>query len=125
MEVRIVDEADFVIEGSGQQLTQQRHLDYTRDKVRQVSRAEKIDDLRITWIEATTRRRLLTDLQNASVYVDVLADVLGQSEADQFDLLGHLSFGTPLRTRSERAAAFIKRKSRILQMQSKPVQEVL
>ncbi|NLI41448.1 MAG: restriction endonuclease subunit R, partial [Caldisericales bacterium] len=78
-----------------------------------------------TWINAITRRKLLTDLQAASVYVDVIADVLGQSEADQFDLLGHLTFGTPLRTRSERAAAFINRESRFLQAQPKPAQEVL
>lgn len=125
LEVRIADEAVFVIEGSGQQLTQQQYLDYTRDKVRQVSQAQKIDDLRRTWIDATTRKKLLTDLQNASVYVDILADVLGQSEADQFDLLGHLTFDTPLRTRSERAAAFINRESRFLQMQPEAAQEVL
>ena len=125
LEVRIADEAVFVIEGSGQQLTQQQYLDYTREKVRQVSQAQKLDDLRNTWINAATRRKLLTDLQAASVYVDVLADVLGQSEADQFDLLGHLTFGSPLRTRSERAAAFINRESRFLQTQPKPAQEVL
>ena len=125
LEVRIADEAVFVIEGSGQQLTQQQYLDYTREKVRQVSQAQKLDDLRNTWINAITRRKLLTDLQAASVYVDVIADVLGQSEADQFDLLGHLTFGTPLRTRSERAAAFINRESRFLQAQPKPAQEVL
>jgi type I restriction enzyme R subunit len=125
LEVRIADEAVFVIEGSGQQLTQQQYLDYTREKVRQVSQAQKLDDLRNTWINAATRRKLLTDLQAASVYVDVIADVLGQSEADQFDLLGHLTFGTPLRTRSERAAAFINRESRFLQAQPKPAQEVL
>lgn len=120
LEVRIADEAVFVLEGSGQQLTQQQYLDYTRDKVQQVSQTQKLDDLCNTWINAATRGKLLTDLQAASVYVDVIADVLGQSEADQFDLLGHLSFGTLLRTSSERATAFIKRESRFLQAQSKP-----
>jgi len=125
LEVRIADEAVFVIEGSGQQLTQQQYLDYTTDKVLQVSQAQKLDDLRNTWINAATRRKLLTDLQAASVYVDVIADVLGQSEADQFDLLGHLTFDTPLRTRSERAAAFLNRESKFLQAQPRPAQEVL
>lgn len=125
LEVRIADEAVFVLEGSGQQLTQQQYLDYTRDKVQQVSQTQKLDDLCNTWINAATRGKLLTDLQAASVYVDVIADVLGQSEADQFDLLGHLSFGTLLLTSSERATAFIKRESRFLQAQSKPAQEVL
>jgi len=93
--------------------------------VRQVSQAQKIDDLRNTWSNAVTRRKLLTDLQDASVYVDVIADILGQSEADPFDLLGHLTFGTPLRTRSERAAAFINRDSRFIETHPRPVQEVL
>ena len=52
LEVRIADEAVFVIEGSGQQLTQQQYLDYTRDKVRQVSQAQRLDDLCNTWINA-------------------------------------------------------------------------
>jgi len=125
LEVRIADEAVFVIESSGQQLTQQQYLDYTREKVRQISQAQKIDDLRNTWINAITRKKLLTDLQNASVYVDVIADVLGQTAADQFDLLGHLAFDTPLRTRSERATAFLNREARFLQNQPRPTQEVL
>jgi len=45
--------------------------------------------------------------------------------ADQFDLLGHLTFGAPLRTRSERAAAFLNRESRFLKAHSRPAQEVL
>lgn len=125
LEVQISDEAVFIIEGSGQQLTQQQYMDYTRDKVRQLSQAVKIDDLRNTWINATTRRKLLSDLKNASVYVDILADVLGQSETDQYDLLAHLTFGTPLRTRSERAAAFLNRESKFLQAQPKAAREVL
>ena len=62
LEVRIADEVVFVIEGSGQQLTQQQYVDYTREKVRQISQAQKIDDLRNTWVNAGTRRKLLTDL---------------------------------------------------------------
>ncbi len=58
LEVRIADEAVFVIEGSGQQLTQRQYLDYTREKVQQISQAKNIDDLRVTWINAQTRRKL-------------------------------------------------------------------
>ena len=125
LEVRIADEAIFVIEGSGQHLTQKQYLDYTREKVRQVSQAQELDDLRNTWINTATRRKLLTDLQNESVYIDVLADVLGQSEADQFDLLGNIAFDAAVRTRSERATAFLNRESRFLDAQPQPAQEVL
>jgi type I restriction enzyme R subunit len=59
------------------------------------------------------------------VYVDVLAEVLGQSEADQFDLLCNLAFGTPIYTRSERAAAFINRESRFIDAHAQPAQQVI
>jgi type I restriction enzyme, R subunit len=125
LEVRIAEEAVFVIEGSGEQMTQKQYLEYTRTKIEQVSKAKKLDDLRSIWIDTPRRRQLLEDLQNASVYVDVLAEVLEQTEADQFDLLGHLAFNTPLRTRSERATAFINRESRFLGEHKKPAQDVI
>jgi type I restriction enzyme R subunit len=106
-------------------MTQKQYLEYTRSKVEQISHARKLDDLRAIWVDTPRRRKLLEDLQMASVYVDVLAEVLGQTEADQFDLLGHLAFNTPLRTRSERATAFINRESRFLSGHKKPAQEVV
>jgi len=125
LEVRIAEEAVFVIEGSGEQMTQKQYLEYTRAKVEQVSKALKLDDLRAIWIDTPRRRQLLDDLQGSSVYVDVLAEVLGQTEADQFDLLGYLTFDAPLRTRSERATAFINRESRFMNKHQKPAQEVI
>ena len=114
LEVKIADEAIFVIEGSGEQLSQQQYLDYTRARVCQVSQAREAEDLRKIWVDSNLRRNFLEELQQASVYVDVLAEVLGQAETDQFDLLCHLTFNTPLRTRSERATAFLNRESRFL-----------
>ncbi|MBN1454157.1 MAG: DEAD/DEAH box helicase family protein [Anaerolineales bacterium] len=125
LEVRIAEEAVFVIEGSGEHLTQAQYLDYTRAKVQQVSQASAVDGLRSIWVNTDTRRRFLQDLQQESVYVDVLAEVLGQSDADQFDLLCHLVFASPLHTRSERAAAFVNRESRFLKAHKPDAQEVI
>ena len=125
LEVRIAEEAVFVIEGTGEQMTQKQYLEYTRAKVGQVSKAGKMDDLRLIWVNTIKRRQLLEDLQRSSVYIDVLAEVLGQTEADQFDLLGHLAFDAPLRTRSERATAFVNGESRFLRTFAPPAQEVI
>ena len=57
--------------------------------------------------------------------MDVLAEVLGQSDADQFDLLCHLVFASPLHTRSERATAFVNRESRFLKAHKPDAQEVI
>ncbi len=125
LEVRIAEEAIFVIEGTSEQLTLAQYLDYTRVKVQQVSQAVTIEDLRALWVNAARRKPFLQALQQASVYVDVLAEVLDKTEADQYDLLCHLAFGAPLRTRSERATAFLNRESRFLSAYQPPAREVL
>jgi type I restriction-modification system DNA methylase subunit len=55
----------------------------------------------------------------------VLADVLAQPRADQFDLLAHLAFGKPLRTRDDRADAFMNREQRFLQKYDSRAREVV
>lgn len=123
--MRIAEEAVFSIEGTGEQLTQTQYIDYTRSKVQQVSQAASVDDLRSIWVDTTRRQEFLQALQQASVYVDVLADVLGKSEAGQYDLLCHLTFGSPLRTRSERATGFLNRESRFLGRHKPPAREII
>lgn len=51
----------------------------------------------------------MEDLRRLSIHPEILAEVEGNTEADSYDVLAHLAFGTPIRTRSERAAAFLNR----------------
>ena len=112
LEVTIADEATFLVETTGQQLSLAQYLDYTRQKVGR--HAPDWLKLRAIWIDSDERRAFLNDLQRASIHVDVLAEVLEQREADQFDLLAHIAFDGPLRTRSQRAVAFINREQRFI-----------
>jgi type I restriction enzyme, R subunit len=76
--------------------------DYTADKVRTLATSE--DDLRALWIDPTRRDELLLRLEEAGLSPEDLAEKLGQRETDTFDLLCHLAFNAPLRSRRERAA---------------------
>ncbi len=113
------------MEKTGQQLTLQEYVNYSADSVRKAAGAGNLEGLRDIWTDRERRRRLLTDLQAASVYVDVLAEVLGQGDADPYDLLAHLAFAAPIRTRRERAEAFINRESRFLNGYMPPAREVI
>lgn len=53
------------------------------------------------------------------------ADVLAQPRADQFDLLAHIAFGKPIRTRDDRADAFVNREQRFLEKQDPGAREVV
>lgn len=107
LEVTIADEAVFFIEATGQQLSLKEYHDYARQRI--VQKASSRKTLREIWIDTARRRAFLDDLQRSSIHPEVLAEVLGQPEADTFDLLCHLAFGSPVRTRAERATAFRNR----------------
>jgi len=107
LEVTIADEAIFLIEATGQQLTLEQYEDYTRRRILQTASNRKV--LRDIWVNTDRRRAFLGDLRRSSIHPEVLAEVLNQPEADIFDLLCHIAFGDPIRTRSERATAFRNR----------------
>lgn len=107
LEVSIADEAIFIIESTGEQLTLEQYRDYTRKRI--LDGAQSRQALRAIWVDSNRRRAFLEELRRSSIHPEVLAEVLSQSEADTFDLLCHIAFGSPIRTRSERAAAFRNR----------------
>jgi type I restriction enzyme R subunit len=123
LEVTIADEATFLVEATGEQLSLEQYLDYTRRKV--VGYVPEWARLAEVWADAEKRRAFLDGLQRASIHVEVLAEVLGQPEADQFDLLAHIAYGKPLRTRRERARAFETREGAFLGRYQEEAREVI
>jgi type I restriction enzyme R subunit len=115
LDVEIADEAIFIIHNTGEQLSLAQYLDYTSEKVKKISGAESVDDLRDVWVDPSIRNNFRNQLENSSVYIDVLSEVLNQTDMDQFDLLGNIAFDEPLLTRSDRVNAFKNRQSGYLQ----------
>lgn len=105
--VDIADEVIFLIESTGQRLSLEEYRDYVRHRI--VRTAETYAALRNLWVDNHRRRAFLEALKQAGIHPEVLAEVLERTEADTFDLLAHLAFGSPLRTREERAHAFKNR----------------
>ncbi len=107
LEVTIADEAIFIVESTGKQLTLSEYRDYVRGTV--LRAAPTMKSLRDIWVNPRRRRDFLEDLKRADVHPEVLAEVMERPDADAFDLLCHLAFGAPLRSRDERATAFRNR----------------
>src|SRR5207253_7270295 len=60
-------------------------------------------DLRKQWADPTMRAEIISKLEERGIDFDQLRSSSNQPEADPFDLLCHLAFNGPLRTRRERA----------------------
>ena len=80
-----------------------RYTDYAAQSVRTL--CPTAPELRALWADATKRAEIIQLLQERGVSFDELADAAQQPDADPFDLLCHVAFNAPLRTRRERAQA--------------------
>jgi type I restriction enzyme R subunit len=121
--VTIADEATFFVESSGDHLTLEQYLDYTRQKV--IGHIPTWTRLHEVWTDQAKREPFLEALEEASVHIEVLAEVLAQPRADQFDLLAHIAFGNPVHTRDERAEAFVNHEQRFLEQHDPKTREVI
>ncbi|WP_292530897.1 EcoAI/FtnUII family type I restriction enzme subunit R [Methylocystis sp.] len=100
-QVEVAAHLVYELDPNGRQLRVVRYTDYAADAVRTLCR--DAIDLRNKWGNVTQRAEIIEALKDRGVSFEQLAEELKQGEADPFDLLCHLAFNAPLKTRRERA----------------------
>lgn len=99
--VQIAAQVVYELNAEGKQLRVVSYTDYTRDKVQALYRSPEA--LAGGWRVRKQRRAILDALQERGINLQRLGEVAGVPEADPLDLLCHLAFNGPLRTRRQRA----------------------
>ncbi len=99
--VEIAAHMVYDLDADGKQLRMVRYTDYAGEKVR--SLCPSTPELRARWADPTQRNELIQALNERGISFEELAESAQQPEADPFDLLCHLAYNAPLRTRRERA----------------------
>jgi len=89
------------LDSDGKQLRVVAYADYTAEKVRMLYPSAAL--LRQRWADPTGRAGIISMLEDRGIDFNELAASVQQPDADPFDLLCHLAFNAPLRTRRERA----------------------
>ncbi|MCR4411661.1 MAG: DEAD/DEAH box helicase family protein [Thermoguttaceae bacterium] len=100
-QVEIAAHLVYELDPDGNQLRVVQFTDYTADKVRTLFR--NAVELREQWSDPDCRRGIIDRLEERGIDFDHLAETANQPDADPLDLLCHLAFNGPLRTRRERA----------------------
>lgn len=108
LRVTIAEEATFFVTGLNEPLTLEQYVDYSREKTLELLPGWEM--LIQAWQEENQRQEIERQLESKSVYPDVLAEVLGFQQVDDFDVLAYVAFECqPIPTREERLRAFLKR----------------
>lgn len=99
--VEIAAHLVYDLDPDGKQLRVTRYTDYAAERVR--SLCPSTPELRKRWADPVQRNELIEALKQRGIDFTELAEAAKQPEADPFDLLCHLAYNAPLRTRRERA----------------------
>ena len=100
-QVSIAAHLVYELDPDGKQLRVVRYAEYAAEKLRAI--VPSAPELRKRWAVPEQRAEIIDALAQRGISFEELAAATGQPEADPFDLLCHLAFNAPLRTRRERA----------------------
>lgn len=98
----------YELDSSGKKLRVVKYTDFTTEKIR--SMYSSAAELRSKWSDAEQRALVLEELGARGITFEQLAQATNQPDADPFDLICHVAFSAPLRTRRERAERLRKEK---------------
>lgn len=99
--VEIAAHLVYELDTDGRQLRVVKFTDYTAEKVRTLY--PTAIELRRRWENPDQRSEVIALLEERGIDFEELASATNQPEADPFDLLCHIAYNAPLRTRRERA----------------------
>ena len=100
-QVEIATQIVYELASDGSRLRMVSLTDYAADRVRTLWGSAEA--LRTRWADAEHRAEVEELLAERGIAAESLAATLGRPDADPLDLLCHLAFDAPLRTRRERA----------------------
>jgi type I restriction enzyme R subunit len=101
--VEIAAHLVYELDADGRRLRVKKFTEYTGENVRNMypSAAE----LRAKWSNAAERAAIIEALEAKGISFEELAEASKQPDADPFDLLCHVAYSAPIRSRRERAEA--------------------
>ena len=99
--VEIAAHLVYELDADGKQLRVIKYTDYTAESVRTLYPTAA--DLRQHWANPVDRTQIIEHLAERGIEFDELMGQTNKPDADPFDLLCHVAYNAPLRTRRERA----------------------
>jgi type I restriction enzyme, R subunit len=121
--VEIAAHLVYELDPDGKQLRVVKFSEYAAEKVRTLYPSAA--DLRKRWADPALRAEIIAKLEERGIDFDQLRSTSNQPDADPFDLLCHLAFNGPLRTRRERADRVKKEEKLFFEKHGPEAREIL
>ncbi|WP_135230380.1 EcoAI/FtnUII family type I restriction enzme subunit R [Deinococcus fonticola] len=106
--VKILHETVQELDARGKQLRTVEFTSYAAEQVRSLYLTA--EDFRNHWADPRERQAIIAALEERGVALEHLEQVMDRPDSDPFDLLCHIAFNAPLKTRKQRADDARKKK---------------
>lgn len=121
--VEIVADIVYELDSDGKRLAVIKYTDYTARELRGMYTSAA--ELHPKWSDAEQRKQILSLLEDKGITFEQLAKATKQYDADPFDLLCHVAYNAPLRTRMERAERVRKDKKDFFEKFGEKARQIL
>jgi len=108
IEVTIDEEVE--VEFDGIKLSYAEYKKFSRDNLKKSIHSTK--ELREIWLDADKKEKLIKDLEDKKVNIDLIKSMDNHEDMDSFDIIAHLVFNAPLLTREDRTKHFVRQYSK-------------
>jgi type I restriction enzyme, R subunit len=122
VEVLIAAQVEYVLDESGRRRVVS-YTDHTAEQVKTLFANGAL--MRQDWADPTRRKALLDHLSERGIDFERLMMQLGEADADPFDLLCHVAFQAPIRTRRERANRVKQEETAFFEQYTDPARHIL
>ena len=122
-QVQVAAHLVYELDPEGKQLRVVQFTDYTAERVRTLFPTAA--ELREAWADPEKRADIIERLAERGIDFDELTKVTSQPDADPFDLLCHVAYSAPLKTRRERADRVRKERREFLEKHSGLARQIL
>lgn len=122
-QVQVAAHLVYELDPEGKQLRVVHFTDYTAERVRTLFPTAA--ELRKAWADPEKRADIIERLAERGIDFDELTKVTSQPDADPFDLLCHVAYSAPLKTRRERADRVRKERREFLEAHTGTARQIL
>ncbi len=113
LKIYIAEEAEFLLTADGRSMTRSEYRDYALLQVKDL--VPDPESLRALWRDREGRQTIMKTLEAKGIQAESLAFLFEAPDSDTYDLLAHLAFGQPLRTREERVTMLQNKYAEVLE----------
>jgi type I restriction enzyme R subunit len=121
--VSVIHEVEYQLGPDGKKLELKKFSDYTKVIVRNLFQDAK--KLRETWLDPKKRWELIEELIDKGISIELLQETTNQTDADPLDLLVHIAFNGPIKSRRERVKELKAFKKSFLEKYSPEARKII